>query len=168
MAGRSPPPIDLHVQFASDAAGLPPDTDFERSDFQAWVNAAFAGAGVAPDGSLAIRLVGLKEGTALNETWRRKTGPTNVLAFPGPAPGVPLPPGLPREFGDLVICLPVVAGEAALQGKKPADHLAHLVVHGTLHLLGFTHDADADAARMEALETRILAALGIPDPYVTK
>ena len=168
MAGPDRPPIELHVQFATDAAGLPPDTDWENPDFQAWVTAAFAGAGVMPDGGLTIRLVGLDEGTALNETWRRKTGPTNVLAFPGPAPGGALPPGLPREYGDLVICLPVVAGEAARQGKKTRDHLTHLVVHGTLHLLGYTHDAETDAARMEALETRVLATLGIPDPYVTK
>jgi probable rRNA maturation factor len=109
--------------------------------------------------------VGLAEGAGLNSTWRHKQGPTNVLAFPGPSG---LPSGVPREFGDLVICLPVVLREAAEQGKAPVDHLAHLVVHGTLHLLGYTHDAEADAARMESLETRVLAALGIPDPYVIK
>ena len=67
-----------------------------------------------------------------------------------------------------MICLPVVLREAAEQGKAPVDHLAHLVVHGTLHLLGYTHDDEADAARMEALETRVLAGLGIPDPYVIR
>ncbi len=65
-----------------------------------------------------------------------------------------------------MICLPVVRREAAEQGKPPVSHLAHLVVHGTLHLLGYTHDAEADAARMEALETRVLAGLGIADPYL--
>jgi probable rRNA maturation factor len=70
------------------------------------------------------------------------------------------------EYGDLVICLPVVLREAAEQAKLPGHHLAHLVVHGTLHLLGYTHDGREDAARMEALETRILAGLGIADPYV--
>jgi len=168
MAGPDRSAIELDVQLATNAAGLLPDADFESPDFQAWVTAAFAGAGVEPDGGLTIRLVGLEEGTALNETWRRKTGPTNVLAFPGPTPGGALPPGLPREYGDLVICLPIVAREAAEQGKKSCDHLTHLVVHGTLHLLGYTHDAEVDAARMEALETRVLAALGIADPYVTK
>jgi probable rRNA maturation factor len=69
------------------------------------------------------------------------------------------------EFGDLVICLPVVVREAAEQHKAPLAHLAHLVVHGTLHLLGHTHDAEADTARMEGLETAVLAALGFPDPY---
>jgi probable rRNA maturation factor len=75
---------------------------------------------------------------------------------------------VPREYGDLVICLPVVLREAAEQGKAPVDHLAHLVVHGTLHLLGYTHDGEDDAARMEALETRVLAGLGIADPYLVK
>jgi len=131
----------------------------DGADFDAWIAATL---GAAASGALAIRLVGLAEGAALNSTWRKKAGPTNVLAFPGPAD---LPPGVPREFGDLVICLPVVLGEAAEQGKPPLHHLAHLVVHGTLHLLGHTHDGEADAARMEALETRVLAGLGIPDPY---
>jgi probable rRNA maturation factor len=72
------------------------------------------------------------------------------------------------EYGDLVICLPVVLREAAEQEKAPGNHLAHLVVHGTLHLLGYTHDDEADTARMEALEARILAGLGIADPYVSK
>jgi len=121
-----------------------------------------AALGPGASGALAIRLVGLAEGAALNSTWRKKSGPTNVLAFPGPED---LPPGVPREYGDLVICLPVVLQEAAEQGKPPLHHLAHLVVHGTLHLLGHTHDGEADAARMEALETRVLAGLGIPDPY---
>lgn len=107
--------------------------------------------------------MGLEEGAELNSTWRHKQGPTNVLAFPGP--GAALPPGVPREYGDLVICLPVVLREAAEQGKPPVAHLAHLVVHGTLHLLGYSHEAEADAARMEALETRVLATLGLADPY---
>lgn len=129
------------------------------ADFAAWVAAAL---GRDPAGNLTIRLVGLAEGAELNSTWRHKAGPTNVLAFPGPGG---LPADMPREYGDLVICLPVVLREAAEQGKAPVDHLAHLVVHGTLHLLGHTHDGEDDAARMEAMETRVLAVLGIPDPY---
>lgn len=124
------------------------------------------GVRASAGGALSLRLVGLDEGAELNSTWRHKSGATNVLAFPGPPEA--LPPGVPREFGDLVICLPVVLREAAEQGKPPVSHLAHLVVHGTLHLLGYTHDGEADAARMEALETRVLAGLGIPDPYVAK
>jgi len=137
----------------------------EGADFQAWIEAALKSAAAPADGAIALRLVGVTEGASLNSTWRHKPGPTNVLAFPGPSG---LPPGVPREFGDLVICLPVVLEEAAEQGKAPVDHLAHLVVHGTLHLLGYTHDAEADAARMEALETRVLGGLGIADPYLVK
>lgn len=152
--------LELDIQLADEAAELPAGADFER-----WIEAALKGAAVQASGALSLRLVGLEEGAALNSTWRQKAGPTNVLAFPGPEG---LPAGMPREFGDLAICLPVVLREAAEQGKAPVDHLAHLVVHGTLHLLGYTHDEEADAARMEALETRVLGTLGIADPYVMK
>jgi len=77
-----------------------------------------------------------------------------------------LPPGVASPLlGDLAICAPVVAREAREQGKALRDHYAHLTVHGVLHLLGFDHQEDADAARMEKLETGILAKLGVPDPY---
>jgi probable rRNA maturation factor len=151
--------LELDVQLAAEASLLPPGADFE-----AWVRAALRGA-AGEGGALSLRLVGVEEGAELNSTWRHKDGPTNVLAFPGPGG---LPAGMPREYGDLVICLPVVLREAAEQGKAPVNHLAHLVVHGTLHLLGYTHEGEADAGRMEALETRVLAGLGIADPYVTK
>lgn len=168
MAGASSVDLELDVQLAAEAADLP-----AGADFSAWIRAALLGAGLegaalqgaaveSAGGALSLRLVGLEEGAELNSTWRQKAGPTNVLAFSGPPD---LPPGMPREYGDLVICLPVVLREAAEQGKAPVHHLAHLVVHGTLHLLGYTHDGEADAARMEALETRVLGGLGIPDPY---
>jgi probable rRNA maturation factor len=70
-----------------------------------------------------------------------------------------------RELGDLVICLPIVNGEALQQGKQPLAHMAHLVVHGTLHLIGFDHQDDVMAGQMEQLETRIMRRLGFPDPY---
>ncbi len=152
--------LELDVQLAAGTSSLPAGADFEG-----WIRAALRGA-AAEGGALSLRLVGLEEGAELNSTWRHKAGPTNVLAFPGPTDA--LPPGLPREYGDLVICLPVVLREAAEQGKAPVDHLAHLVVHGTLHLLGYTHDGEGDAARMEALETRVLAGLGIADPYLVR
>jgi len=167
MAGDSGPALELDIQLAAEPADLP-----AGADFPAWIRAALQGAagdggtdGMA-GGALSLRLVGLAEGAELNSTWRHKAGPTNVLAFPGPSEA--LPPGVPPEFGDLVICLPVVLREAAEQGKPPVSHLAHLVVHGTLHLLGYTHEGEADAARMEGLEARVLAGLGIPDPYVAK
>jgi probable rRNA maturation factor len=153
--------IDIDVQLATDEAPLPAGADFEG-----WVAAAMRAAGCRRDGELAIRLVGSEEGSQLNQDWRDKPGPTNVLAFPPPdLAAAGLPDELPAEFGDLVICLPVVLREAAGQHKAPLAHLAHLVVHGTLHLLGHTHEAEADTARMEGLETTVLANLGFPDPY---
>ncbi len=84
-----------------------------------------------------------------------------MLSFPAE-----LPPGLKLPLlGDLVICAPVVAREATEQGKPLRDHFAHLTIHGVLHLLGYDHENPADAQRMETLEIRILAALGIADPY---
>lgn len=164
MAGDSGPALDLEIQLVTDECALP-----AGADFATWIRAALNGgaearSGKAAGGALTLRLVGLEEGADLNSTWRNKAGPTNVLAFPGPR----LQAGDPVEYGDLVICLPVVGLEAAKQGKDPGHHLAHLVVHGTLHLLGYTHDDPATAAQMEALETRILAGLGIPDPYVIR
>ncbi len=173
MAGDRGPALELDIQLAADPSALPAGADFE-----AWVRAALNGAvqdgapeangGIAAGGAISLRLVDLEEGAQLNETWRQKPGPTNVLAFPGPPPHGSPPSRLPIEYGDLVICLPVVTREATEQGKEPGHHLAHLVVHGTLHLLGYTHDEEPDAARMEALETRVLAGLGIPDPYVMR
>ena len=163
MAVDRAPTLELDIQHVADPAALP-----AGADFATWLRAALAGAGEAAEGAISLRLVGLEEGADLNSNWRQKPGPTNVLAFPGPGPEAGMPDGLPREYGDLVICLRVVSREAAEQGKDPGHHLAHLVVHGTLHLLGYTHDGEADAARMEALETRILAGLGIPDPYVMR
>lgn len=155
--------LDLAVRLATRKNLVP-----RGADFRGWVRAALEAAGSAAPGTLGIRLVGLEEGSALNETWRHKAGPTNVLAFPGPGVGrraPELPAGVPAELGDLVICLPVVHREAREQRKTPRAHLAHLVVHGTLHLLGYTHERRADAAEMEALEVQVLAGLGYPNPY---
>lgn len=99
---------------------------------------------------------------ALNRDFRGKDKPTNVLAFPGAAGG----PEAGGALGDVAIAAETVASEARDQGKTVPHHLAHLVVHGVLHLLGYTHDRKADAARMERLETEALAGLGISDPYV--
>ena len=97
----------------------------------------------------------------MNRQYRGKDYATNVLSFPAELPrGVTSP-----LLGDLVVCAPVVAREAREQGKPPRDHYAHLTVHGVLHLLGFDHQNERDATRMETLETRVLAALGIADPY---
>jgi probable rRNA maturation factor len=101
---------------------------------------------------------------ALNQTWRGKDAPTNVLSFPAGEPFGDIP-GEPRPLGDVVLGGETVVAEARAQGISTADHASHLVVHGMLHLLGYDHDSDEDAARMETLETEILARLGIADPY---
>jgi probable rRNA maturation factor len=111
------------------------------------------------DGELGIRIVGAAEGRALNARWRGRDRPTNVLSFPAAASL------RPRQLGDLVVCAPVVAREAREQGKALAAHWAHMIVHGTLHLLGFDHVRAADARRMEGRERALLARLGISDPY---
>jgi probable rRNA maturation factor len=108
---------------------------------------------------VTVRLVGWPEGRRLNESFRGRSGATNVLAFPAAHATTR------EELGDLVICLPLVYREAREQNKRVLHHLAHLVVHGTLHLLGNDHDHEASARKMETAEVRILRRLGFPDPY---
>ena len=114
-------------------------------------DAAYAGAA-----AIVLRIVNRAEGRRLNRAYRNKDDATNVLTF---AYGVN-----PLE-ADIVLCAPVVANEARAQGKLLAAHYAHLTVHGVLHALGFDHEKNADARRMEAREIEILSKLGIPDPY---
>ena len=111
------------------------------------------------EGELGIRVVGSLESRALNARWRGKIGPTNVLSFPAsPQLGG-------RQIGDIVVCAPVVGREAREQGKPLAAHWAHMIVHGTLHLLGFDHARARDAKRMERRERALLARIGVADPY---
>jgi probable rRNA maturation factor len=114
---------------------------------------------------LTVRIVGEAESADLNGRFRGKHKPTNVLSFPGD--DVPLP-GEPLQLGDLVICAPVVAREAAEQGKPERAHWAHMVVHGVLHLTGYDHEEEAEAAEMEQRERELLEALGFDDPYITR
>ena len=114
---------------------------------------------------LSVKLVEAAEQRRLNRDYRSRDKPTNVLAFPAWDPAAPLPPGLPVLLGDVVLDCETVAREASEQDKSFADHLRHLVVHGVLHLLGYDHRTPGEAAEMEALETAILAELGVPDPY---
>jgi probable rRNA maturation factor len=103
----------------------------------------------------------------LNRVWRGKDKPTNVLSFAAlDDDDTPLPEDAPLLLGDVVLAYQTCAVEAVEQGKPLADHLSHLVVHGVLHLLGFDHETDdAEAEPMEAMETAVLTALGVPDPY---
>ena len=146
----------VHLGYAVPRAGLPSPVSF-----RCWVDAALQGAKRRKPAELAIRIVDTDEGRALNRDYRGKDYATNVLSFPAELPpGVALP-----LIGDLAICAPVVLREAAEQGKLARDHWAHLTVHGVLHLLGYDHIEDGEAQAMEALETRVLAGLGIADPY---
>ncbi len=158
------------------AGGLPSEADFQR-----WGEAVLAllreRAVVLDDASLstavqsgeplelAIRVVGDDESRALNNDYRGKDKPTNVLSFPAELPEMVLAELDERPLGDLVICAPVVAREADEQGKPLAAHWAHMTVHGMLHLLGHDHIEATDAAVMEPLEIAILARLGWDDPY---
>jgi probable rRNA maturation factor len=117
-----------------------------------------------PDGAeLSLVLAGDKTLKALNNQWRQKDKPTNVLSFPGDDIAVGEAAGM--MLGDIVISLETTAREASLENKTFEDHLSHLVVHGFLHLFGYDHETDEEANQMESLETRILNELGIEDPY---
>jgi len=150
--------VTIEVQYGLEG-GVGSDELPESEAFQQWVAAACAGR--CERGEIGLRIVGLEEGTALNQTYRQRHGPTNVLSFPvEDLPPTELPP-----LGDVVICAPVVWREAREQGKAPLAHWAHLTVHGSLHLLGYDHQREDDADAMERLEREILAGLGFPDPY---
>ncbi len=149
-------PLTLSLGYGASRKGVP-----APASFRSWVEAALRGAKRRKAAELSIRIVDSREGRTLNREYRGKDYATNVLSFP-----VELPPGVTLPLiGDLAICAPVVAREAREQGKHPRDHWAHMTVHGVLHLLGYDHMDDAEAEVMEALETRILAGLGIANPY---
>lgn len=147
--------VELDLQLATATGDLPGEAQLRQ-----WCELALRQR-TAPS-ELTIRIVDEAEGRELNHTWRGKDYATNVLSFPAEIPDglldIPL-------LGDLVICAPVVAREAAEQGKRAEAHWAHLVIHGCLHLLGYDHIDDAEAEEMEALERQLLAELGHPDPY---
>lgn len=132
-------------------------------DLDALCRKAFdAACAVAPvdEGNLALLLAGDDILHQLNREFRGKDKPTDVLSFPS------LP--MDRPFlGDIAVALGVSAKDAEIQGKKLADHLVHLLIHGYLHLLGFDHETDEEASEMEALEIKALATLGIANPYHT-
>jgi probable rRNA maturation factor len=143
--------LSLGVQYAVAGDDLP-----SRNLLRRW-----AAAALANDAIVTLRFVDTAEGETLNRRYRGKSGPTNVLSFVyDDRPGI--------VHGDVVLCLPVLRQEAAEQGKMLAAHCAHLVVHGMLHLQGYDHRRADEAARMEAREVAILAALGVADPYALR
>jgi probable rRNA maturation factor len=147
--------IILDLQLASTASNLP-----SEAQIQQWLNAAVSP--FQPVAEVTVRIVDESESQQLNFDYREKDKPTNVLSFPFQCPpGIELP-----LLGDLVICAGVVAQEAVEQNKSLDAHWAHMVVHGSLHLLGFDHINDDDALEMEAEEIQILAELGFADPYL--
>jgi probable rRNA maturation factor len=131
-----------------------------RASFAAWI-AAIPDLRRHRNAQVNLLVVGTRAGRRFNRQFRGKDYATNVLGFPYD----PLPGEKTALLGELIMCAPVVAREAAEQGKRLRDHYAHLAIHGVLHLLGYDHDTAAAARTMEGLERRVLAGLGISDPY---
>lgn len=144
------PSLGLTIQFAVAKEDLP-----GRGVFRQWAKAA-----LLTDADVTLRLVDVEEGRLLNQNYRGKDYATNVLTFAY---------GTDEEgllSGDIVLCAPIVAEEAAAQGKTLTAHYAHMVVHGMLHLQGYDHETgEAEAIAMEAVESFIMQRLGFPDPY---
>ncbi|MBI5900492.1 MAG: rRNA maturation RNase YbeY [Rhodocyclales bacterium] len=148
-SARRLPELRLAVQYPGGSRDAP-----SRPQVRRWVRAS-----CARPAEIAVRFVGGAEGQALNRDYRGKDYATNVLSFPYESGA--------RICGDLVLCREVVEREAREQGKTAEAHYAHMVVHGMLHLQGHDHETgSADARRMEALERKILSALGYADPYI--
>ncbi len=150
----APPTLDLDLSYAARRPWVP-----TARALRAWALAALGRPGNS--WVLSVRVVGKTASRSLNACYRHKDMPTNVLSFAGPGAG---PDG--RIFlGELVICAPVVAAEAAAQKKTLQAHWAHMTVHGVLHLRGYDHEIAAQAAKMEAVEVQILDRLGFSNPY---
>ncbi|MCX7092415.1 MAG: rRNA maturation RNase YbeY [Methylobacter sp.] len=144
--------IEIQTVFASE--GQP-----DRQQIQLWIDTALED--YDQDTEIVVRIVDEQESAALNEQYRHKAGPTNILSFP-----VDLPEAIELDLlGDLVICAPVLAKEALEQDKILSHHWAHIIVHGVLHLLGYDHIDDAEAELMETKEIAVLNKLHIQNPY---
>ena len=163
---RDAPTLQVAAQFAARRPWVPAAAALRR-----WALAAHRAAvarlprarrGVVPaDATVCIRIVGTAASRRLNAGYRGKDKPTNVLSFPA----APVERELDGSLGDLVICVPVVAAEAREQRKARAEHWAHMVVHGVLHLHGYDHVTARQARVMEGLEVEILRGFGYQDPY---
>lgn len=150
--------IELDLQLAVEQeSGLPSEQDVQR-----WLDNAIQR--FQADAEVTVRIVDNEESQALNRDYRGKDKPTNVLSFP-----FEVPPGIEMNLlGDLVICRQVVENEAKEQEKPLEAHWAHMVVHGSLHLLGYDHIEEDEAEEMESLETEIMLAMGYTDPYLAE
>ncbi|MGH1485197.1 MAG: rRNA maturation RNase YbeY [Cellvibrionaceae bacterium] len=154
--------VAVDLQLASDKIHL----QATEQAFTNWADAAISAASgpIQQDKEVSIRIVEAEESQQLNHQYRNKNKPTNVLSFPAEFPeGVDIP-----FLGDLVICADIVEQEAKDQHKEPLAHWAHMVIHGTLHLLGYDHINDKEAEVMEDLETQLLKMLGYPCPYTNE
>ena len=153
----------IDLQLATSATHLP-----SVEQLQQWLSAATQEQAMAVE--ITVRLVDDEESQQLNQCYRGKDKPTNVLSFPAEMETLAIPElaaelGDIPYLGDLVINAPLVAREAQAQNKALMDHWAHLVIHGCLHLQGYDHIDDVQAEAMEGLEITLLAALGIANPY---
>lgn len=159
--------VDVSAPCAAWAAACPEAEEVARAAARAAVTRGAAAAAVALPARIELTVVlgGDAEQQRLNRDWRGIDRPTNVLAFSAWDPGVSMPRAAPVLLGDVVLAFETVAREAAEQRRSLDAHLSHLVVHGVLHLIGFDHQTDSEAAVMEALETSILADFGVADPY---
>jgi probable rRNA maturation factor len=155
----------LDLQLASDCADIP-----TQQDIQLWLDALLSYQQIA-DKEITVRIVDDEEIQQLNQQYRGNDKPTNVLSFPFEMPELNLPDGLQINdtisnfLGDIVICAQVVTRESKQQNKRLSHHWAHMLVHGTLHLLGYDHIEEQDAEEMEGIEIAILQKLAIDDPY---
>lgn len=150
--------IYLDLQLAvEDDSQLP-----SEQDIQSWLEQTITQ--FQPEAELTVRIVDSKESHQLNFDYRGKDKPTNVLSFPFEAP----PSVEINLLGDLVICKQVVEDEAIQQQKPLLAHWAHMIVHGSLHLLGYDHIQDDEAEEMESLETEIMQGMGFEDPYIAE
>lgn len=155
----------VEIERLLELDGIPDDEDLQRFALAALPEDAKVGVNPCASTRVHLRIVDEAEGHALNMRWRGKDAATNVLSFPSSLPEA-LPDGSELKLlGDVVLCAPVIAREAAVQRKPLAHHWAHLVIHGVLHLRGYDHTESKAAEAMEQLECDLLQRLGIPDPY---
>ncbi|MEE9596512.1 MAG: rRNA maturation RNase YbeY [Acidiferrobacterales bacterium] len=144
----------INVEYVSNASELPAEAMIAH-----WAQAALEGHERYVE--VGVRIVDESEIIELNQRFRKRAEPTNVLSFPFEDP-----PGTQTDvLGDVVVCAPIVSSQAQTEGKPLSAHWAHMIVHGIMHLRGYDHESPEEANAMEHMETRILEGLGFPDPY---